>query len=84
MDILAWIASVAVVAALYWATRTGQRLVVLLPVVAAGAVVILGGTYLGLGGPAWFSVTTIAWMLVNVLPRPADRDRGKAGPGPTG
>lgn len=75
MDVPIWLATVVVVAALLWATQTGQRLVVLLPVVAAALAVVLAGLYFELGGPVWPYIAIIAVTVVNVLPRPADRDR---------
>lgn len=81
MDILIWLATAVVVAALFWATQTGRRLVVLLPVVVATVAVLVGGQYFDLGGPVWPYVAIIAVMVVNVLPRPADRHRRRTGPG---
>jgi hypothetical protein len=79
VDALIWLATVAAVAALLWATQTGQRLVVLLPLVVVTAAVVVGGLYFNLGGPAWPYVAIIAVTVVNVLPRRANRDRSKSG-----
>ena len=83
MDVLIWLATVVVVAALLWATQTGKRFAILLPIAGTALAVVLTGLYFDLGGPVWPYVVIIALTAVNVLPRPADRDRRRKVPGAT-
>lgn len=83
MDVLIWVATVVVIAALLWATQTGQRLVILLPIVAVGLAVVLLGLYFDLGGPVWPYVTIVALVAASVLPRSSDRGRRKSDSDPT-